>query len=127
MTFSGQGYLIKETNWFVLPSLRNLKMQSAGTIPLLAIGEREGQIQSMLRNAYLNGIQWGISFASCFLKHCSWLTTAHDGLIKSPIEANPKLLIRLKVGGSWIVENSWFFTCSWKETIHGFTIYRSSS
>lgn len=37
----------------------------------------------MLRNAYLNGIYWGISFAPIFSEHSPWLTTAHNWLVKT--------------------------------------------
>ena len=37
----------------------------------------------MLRNAYLDGINWAISFASVFSQHCPRLTTTHNWLIKT--------------------------------------------
>lgn len=37
---------------------------------------------TVLRNAYLDGVYWSISFASIFLEHSPWLPTTHYWLIK---------------------------------------------
>jgi len=48
----------------------------------------------MLRNAYLDGVKWRISLPSNFPQHCPWLTTTHDGLIKTSCKVRGWRLIK---------------------------------
>lgn len=100
-------YPIEEIQFSITPCFWHLELQPIRTIPIRPVCERKYQVHgcgysysqnkkykvkhykrlvekdTMFGDAYLDGVNRRVGFATIFTKHGPWLTTTHDRLIKT--------------------------------------------